>query len=163
MKHVGGGVCVYIDAANLEKGAAAQNIDIDYQKFFVWLQEKYGACHVYFFVGFLPKFQWRYEFLRQAGFALVFKEVVFSGGKPKGNCDADLIVRAMRDYFEGTCKKAILISSDGDYAPLVKFLSEHDTFQTIISPAEPAKCSILLKRLNVSITFLYRMAPHFLL
>ncbi|OGH62103.1 MAG: hypothetical protein A2848_01345 [Candidatus Magasanikbacteria bacterium RIFCSPHIGHO2_01_FULL_50_8] len=146
---------------NQEKAATAQNIELDYQKFFVWLKDKYGADRVYYFVGFMQKFQERYDFLTEVGYTLVFKEVVYSGGKAKGNCDADLVVHVMRDYYEGICKKAVIVSSDGDYAVLVKFLSERGALQTVISPAAPDKCSILLKRLKISMTFLNRIAEHF--
>ncbi len=154
MEEKGGGVFVYIDAANLEKGAASQNIELDYQNFFVWLKEKYHANRVYYFVGYISKFDERYMFLKTIGYTLIFKEVVYSGGKAKGNCDADLVVHVMKDYFEGICSKVVLVSSDGDYAVLVKFLAERSALRTILSPAEPKKCSVLLKRLKISITYL---------
>lgn len=37
----------------------------------------------------------------KSGFTLIFKEVVYDGdGKPKGNCDADLVLQATRRGFE---------------------------------------------------------------
>jgi len=154
MKEKGGGIFAYIDAANLERGSASEQIDLDYQNFYIWLQEKYHIDRVYYFIGYLPKFDERYKYLEEIGFVIVFKEVVYNKGTPKGNCDADLIVYVMRDYFEGYCKKVILVSSDGDYAVLVKFLLEQGALRTVISPSAPNRCSILLKRLKVSITYL---------
>jgi uncharacterized LabA/DUF88 family protein len=75
-------------------------------------------------------------------------------GKPKGNCDADLIVQAMRDSYEGTAEQYILVTSDGDYTPLVKFLLEKKQLIAILSPAPAKKCSILLKRTGAPIVYL---------
>ena len=53
----------------------------------------------------------------------MFKEVIYDGdGKAKGNCDADLVLQATRDAYEDKFGSAIIVSSDGDYAGLVKFL-----------------------------------------
>jgi len=72
-------------------------------------------------------------------------------GKPKGNCDADIVVAAMQDSYEKKFKQAVLVSSDGDYAPLVKFLMERNGILTVVSPYEAKLCSVLLKRTNVKI------------
>ncbi|HNZ55632.1 MAG TPA: hypothetical protein PKN73_02840, partial [Candidatus Paceibacterota bacterium] len=55
---------------------------------------------------------------------------------------------------EENFNKAIIISSDGDYASLVKVLRDKEKLETILSPATANKCSILLKRLNVKISYL---------
>ncbi len=57
------------------------------------------------------------------------------------------------DFFEKKFNKAVLISSDGDYACLVKFLKEKGVFYSLISPSN--KCSFLLRKLNICITYLY--------
>ena len=93
--------------------------------------------------------------MQKAGFTLIFKEVVYgTDGKPKGNCDADLVLQATRDVYENSCEKLALITSDGDYASLVKFLQEKDKLKIILSPSIQEKCSILLKRTNAPITYL---------
>ena len=51
-------------------------------------------------------------------------------------------------------QKAVLVSSDGDYAGLVKFLLEKDKFLAVVSPAVAIKCSILLKRTGAKISYL---------
>ncbi len=51
-------------------------------------------------------------------------------------------------------RNAFIVTSDGDYASLVKMLKERDALGAVISPAEEKKCSILLKKTNASITFL---------
>ena len=96
-----------------------------------------------------------YTSLQNAGYKLVFKEVVFDGdGKAKGNCDADLVLQATRDVFENEINSVILVSSDGDYAPLVYFWIEKGIHCTILSPAPVNKCSILLKKTGAPIVYL---------
>jgi uncharacterized LabA/DUF88 family protein len=80
---------------------------------------------------------------------------VYDGnGKPKGNCDADLVLQAARDSYENSCDKAIIVSSDGDYASLVEFLKDKNRLLTILSPSVEKKCSILLKRTGAKIVYL---------
>ena len=145
----------YIDAANLHKGVESLGWSLDYKRFRIWLRDKYGIAQAYIFIGLVPKYKDLYTSLQEAGFTLVFKEITYDGeGKVKGNCDADLVLKATRDAYENSFEKAILISSDGDYAGLVKFLLEKDKFLAVISPAVAVKCSILLKRTGVKISYL---------
>lgn len=145
----------YIDGANLHKGVENLGWRLDYKRFRVWLKDKYGVSQAYLFIGLIPKNKDLYTKLQEAGFTLVFKEVVYdSEGRVKGNCDADLVLKATRDAYENTFSKAILVSSDGDYSGLVKFLQEKDKFLSIISPAVAKKCSILLKRTAAKIAYL---------
>ena len=103
----------------------------------------------------IPKYKELYTYLQECGFTLVFKEVIYDGsGKPKGNCDADLVLQAARDTYENKFSKAILVSSDGDYAGLIKFLKENDKIRIILSPHPENLCSILLKRTGVPIAYL---------
>lgn len=143
----------YIDGANLHKGIATLGWDMDYKRFRVWLSEKYGVRSAYLFIGLIPRYKELYKYLQESGFTLVFKEVVYDGdGKPKGNCDADLVLQAVRDTYENKFDNAILVSSDGDYAGLVKFLIEKQKFSVVLSPHLQDKCSILLKRTGAKIS-----------
>lgn len=144
----------YIDAANLDQALKVLDWKIDYGRFRVWLKDKYKVEKAYIFIGLIPKYKSLYTYLSEAGFTLVFKEVVYHGSnKPKGNCDTDLIMQVMEDFYEGNLQKAILVASDGDYAPMVKKLYESDKFHTILSPAPSNKCSILLKRTGAKIAY----------
>lgn len=103
----------------------------------------------------MPKYAHLYTRLQEQGYTLVFKDVIYDGnGKAKGNCDADLVVTAMQDAYENKFGTAILVSSDGDYAPLVKFLLTKEKMLAVISPYETAKCSVLLKRTGVKIAYI---------
>ncbi|MDP3729543.1 MAG: NYN domain-containing protein [bacterium] len=145
----------YIDGANLHKGIENLGWRLNYKRFRVWLEDKYGVSQAYIFIGLVPKYKDLYTALQEAGFTLVFKEITYDGdGRVKGNCDADLVLKTTRDAYESVFNKAVLVSSDGDYAGLVKFLQEKDKFLAIISPAMPEKCSVLLKRTNARIAYL---------
>jgi len=147
--------CAYIDGANLHKGITGLGWNLDYKRFRVWLSEKYGAHTAYLFIGLIPKYKVLYKYLQECGFTLIFKEVVYDGdGKPKGNCDADLVLQATCDAYENNFDNALLVASDGDYAGLVEFLHKKHKFLVVLSPHLKDKCSILLKRTGVKIAYI---------
>jgi hypothetical protein len=144
---------IYIDAANLHKGSLQVGLNLDYRKLKIWLQEKFKPDHVFLFIGHLPSQQKLYRELLTHGFDLIYKEVVIDDkGKIKGNCDADLVLKCVSDFYENKFTSMVLISSDGDYAGLVKFMKERDHFHLLISPSN--KCSFLLRKLNIPILYL---------
>lgn len=144
---------VYIDGANLHKGTQGLGWTLDYERFFVWLRDKYRIERAYLFIGLIPKNKDLYTKLQEAGYTLVYKEITFDGtGKVKGNCDADLVLKVTSDYYEKHFDQVVLVSSDGDYAGLVQFLKERQSFRTLISPSN--NCSFLLRKLNIPIVYL---------
>ena len=143
----------YIDGANLHKGVMQLGWQLDYAKFRVWLKEKYGVSRAYLFLGLVPKYKNVYTSLQEAGFTLVFKETTYDNeGRVKGNCDADLVLKAAVDYYEKRFNKAILVSSDGDYACLAAFFKEKEVLRSLVSPSN--KCSFLLRKINIPILYL---------
>jgi len=145
----------YIDGANLHKGVADLGWSLDYFRFRVWLREKYSIDRAYLFIGLISKHKELYTYLQEAGFTLVFKDITYdSVGRVKGNCDADLVLAAVRDTYENNFNQVVLVSCDGDYSGLVKFLMEKKKFKTILSPNNKNKLSILLKRTNAPIAYL---------
>ena len=145
----------YIDGANLHKGISTLSWEFSYERFRIWLKDKYGVKNAYLFLGYIPKYKDRYAVLQEQGYILVFKDVIFDGnGKAKGNCDADIVVHSMQGAYENKFEKMVLVSSDGDYAPLVKFLKGKDKMGFVISPYETKKCSVLLKRTGVKISYI---------
>jgi len=145
----------YIDGANLHKALEQAGWKLDYARFRIWLREKYSVEQAYIFIGLIPRYKDLYTYLQQCLFTLIFKEVVYDNdGKPKGNCDADLVLQAVCDTYEQKCDCVIIVSSDGDYAGLIKFLQKQRKLQVILSPAIPAKCSILLKRTGAVISYI---------
>ncbi|HCC83939.1 TPA: hypothetical protein DEP96_03755 [Candidatus Uhrbacteria bacterium] len=145
----------YIDGANLHNGISAQGWKLDYRSFRAWLKEKYGVRDAYLFIGLMPDKAVLYTNLQRAGFILIFKDVVYNSvGKAKGNCDADLVLQCVVDFFNKKYEQAIIVSSDGDYACLVKFLQEQDAMRIIVSPSIQQHCSILLKKTGAPIAHL---------
>ncbi|PIR92730.1 hypothetical protein COU01_00470 [Candidatus Falkowbacteria bacterium CG10_big_fil_rev_8_21_14_0_10_44_15] len=143
----------YIDAANLHRGVIQLGWQLDYAKFRIWLKEKYGVSQAYLFIGLVPKHKDLYTSLQEAGFTLIFKETTYDGeGRIKGNCDADLVLKAVVDYFEKKFDQSVLVSSDGDYSSLAKFFKERQVLRTLVSPSN--KCSFLLRKINIPILYL---------
>lgn len=154
MKRAGNNIA-YIDGANLYMGASHMRLRLDYRRFRIWLAEKHGVNRAYLFLGLIPKFSALYKSLQEDGFTLVFKETIYdSEGKPKGNCDADLVLQAVRDVYESDYGQAVIVSSDGDFASTVAFLMQKKRAKIVVSPHPKEKCSILLKRTNIAITYL---------
>ncbi len=145
----------YIDAANLDQSLKRTlEWKLDYAAFRIWLKEKYDVDQAFIFIGLVPKYKNLYTYLQECGFELAFKDVLYHNGTPKGNCDSDLLMKASQDLYEGNLKKAVLVASDGDYAPLVKVLIEKDSLKIILSPARAEKCSLLLKRTGADISYI---------
>jgi uncharacterized LabA/DUF88 family protein len=145
----------YIDGANLYKGIESLGWKLDYLRFRKWLTDKYQVKRSYLFIGLVPKFKDLYTYLQESGFTLIFKETTYDGsGKIKGNCDADLVLQVISDYYENNFGKAVIVASDGDYASLIDFLKDRKRIKILLSPADERKCSILLKRTNIPITYL---------
>ena len=143
----------YIDGANLHKSIGALGWKLDYRVFRRWLEQKYQVNAVYLFLGLVPQNKDLYMRLQEYGYILVYKEITYDGdGKVKGNCDADLVLKVARDYYEGRLGRALLISSDGDYSSLVAFLKEMGVFRALLSPSN--HCSFLLRKLNIPIVYL---------
>ncbi len=144
----------YIDGANLHVGIRALGWKLDYARFRVWLREKFFVDKAYLFIGLITKNAVLYQKLQEAGFVLVFKETVcVPEGKVKGNCDADLVLKAVSDFYEKKYHQAVIVSGDGDFASLVSFLKERNAFRELVA-IDNKKCSILLKRTNVRIVYL---------
>ena len=143
----------YIDGANLHKGTVELGWMIDYGKFFTWLKDKYAIKVAYMFIGSVSKYASLYEKMKNAGFTLIFKDTTNDRyGQIKGNCDADLVLQATRDVFEKEYGNTIIVSSDGDFSGLVRFLQEKGKMEAVLSPSN--RCSIFLLRTGASLTYL---------
>ncbi len=147
------GTHIYIDGNNLYRAAKELGYKIDYKRFRGWLRQKYSPTQVYLFIGLVPKRAAFYEALQEAGYILVFKQTVSVGGVIKGNCDAELVLKAVTDFYTKTCSSCWLVTGDGDFGCLVEFLRNNSAIEGVISPDEN-KCSILIKNKNTDIVFL---------
>lgn len=134
----------FIDNQNLYQGIKELNWRLDWKKFRTYLLEKYKVSRAYLFLGYVEENQKMYKFLERAGFFLRFKKTSFdSNHKVKGNVDVFLTLQTIieiNDY-----NKALIVTSDGDFYPLVEYLIKQDKLLSVLSPDEHI-CSRLLKQ-----------------
>ena len=145
----------FIDSQNLNLAVQDMGWRLDWQRFRVYMREKFGVTTAYMFLGYLEENQDLYRALQRAGYVLVFKPVVRNHkGEVKGNVDADLVLQVMIDYDE--YDQAVIVSGDGDFYGLLKYLHGQDKLARLIVPNK-YKYSVLLRRPPLStkvITFL---------
>ena len=151
---------IYIDGNNLYRSAKELGFEIDYKKFRGWLRQKYNPTQVYLFIGLVPSRTSFYEHLQECGFILIFKQTISVEGTVKGNCDAELVLKTVSDFYTKAFTSCVLITGDGDFGCLVEFLQTNNSPVRIISPDEK-KCSILLRNKNTEITFLNELYHKF--
>ena len=144
---------IYIDGNNLYRGGTSLGYDIDYKKLRGWLSQKYKAKNIYLFIGLVPYRAKFYSYLQDCGYKIIFKQTGTVNGTIKGNCDAELVLRCVSDYYLKNYDECILVTGDGDFGCLVEFLKESNAIQGLVSP-DLNKCSILLRNKNVEITYL---------
>lgn len=130
-------VYAFIDSQNLNLGVRSQGWQIDYKRFRLYLKNKYNVTQAYVFIGMVTHNQPLYTMLQEAGFILVFKPTIryFEDGKEtvKGNVDAELVLYAAAIEYDNY-DKAIIVSGDGDFQCLVRFLAERDKLLHLMTP-----------------------------
>lgn len=134
----------YIDSANLHRASNELGFDIDYKKFRGWLKQKYGVEKAYIFIGLIPKSAKRYEYLQRCGFILIFKETISVEKIIKGNCDAELVLHSVSDFYKKEFDKCLLITGDGDFACLIDFFQKENVLLCVLAPNKN-KCSFLIR------------------
>ncbi len=119
--------------------------NLDYQRFRVYIQDKYNIEEAYYFIGYDDQ-SGLYTKLQKAGFIVVFnphKESQISS--KKWNVDVNLAFHMMRSLIEDDFSEIMLISGDGDYKPVVEYLIEKNRFLRILAP-NMQYCSSLYKK-----------------
>lgn len=133
----------FIDSQNVNLGVREAGWKLDYRKFRTYLSEKYNVSKAYLFIGYMPQNSDLYAFLQDSGYICVFRPTLtYKDGSTKGNCDAELVLNAMIQFQ--SYKKALIISGDGDFQCLAKYLYEQGKLGAIVVPNK-AKFSGLLK------------------
>lgn len=134
----------FIDSQNLNLGIKSTGWKLDFEKFRRYLKEKYGVSTAYLFIGYVPANNDIYSSLQKMGYVLVFKPTVpDKNGNVKGNIDADLVLQVMIDYLK--YDKAVIVTSDGDFYSLVKYLYDNGKLKFVMSPYVKT-CSLLLRK-----------------
>jgi uncharacterized LabA/DUF88 family protein len=133
----------FIDSQNLNLGIRELGWKLDNQRFRIYLKEKYNVTKAFLFIGYMPQNADLYTFLQEAGFICIFRPTLtYRDGTTKGNCDAELVLNAMIQF--PNYEKAIIVSGDGDFQCLAKYLFEQDKLSAIMVPNQQ-KYSGLLK------------------
>ena len=133
----------FIDSQNLNLAIQSLGWRLDFRRFRQYLSDKYSVSKAYLFIGYVPGNTRLYTFLQDAGYACVFKPTLTNPhGATKGNCDAELVLQAMIELRR--YKKAIIVTGDGDFYCLIKYLLEIDKLEAVIIPNR-RKFSALLK------------------
>src|SRR6185312_8386406 len=106
---------------------------IDWKRFRIYLSENYAVTKAFLFIGYIEGNSQLYAALQEAGFICIFKPTLkYKDGTTKGNCDAELVLQAMIEFDD--YEKAIIVTGDGDFYCLVKYLSEKDKLAALMIP-----------------------------
>lgn len=134
----------FIDSQNVNLAIRTLGWRIDWQRFRVYLKEKYSVQKAFLFIGYIEGNNELYTSLQSAGFICIFKPTLrYKDGATKGNCDAELVLQTMIEYKN--YEKAIIVTGDGDFYCLVNYLLQNDKLERVLIP-NYFKYSALLKR-----------------
>lgn len=132
MKKIGNNYA-FIDSQNLNLAIRDLGWILDFKRFRVYLKDKYGVSKAFIFIGYIEKNKKLYDFLKHAGYICIFKPTVeYKDGHTKGNCDAELVLQTMIEL--SNFEKSIIVSGDGDFHCLVKYLIEKKKLGFILVP-----------------------------
>ncbi len=122
-KHLSCTTYAFIDASNIIYGARSGNWLIDQQKLYYYLQNKYQVTKAFFYYGKDSNSLKKERFLHKLsvfGYILRVKTIKHFGHKAKANCDVDLTMDML--LFRNQYSRAIVLSGDGDFTPLLAYL-----------------------------------------
>ncbi len=123
----------FIDSQNLNLSIRSLGWVLDFSRFRIYLKEKYGVSKAFLFIGYVDGNQDLYTALQEYGYILVFKPTLeCKSGKTKGNCDAELVLQSMIEY--DNYEKAVIVTGDGDFHCLVKYLVEKEKLKVVMVP-----------------------------
>ncbi len=142
----------YKSVQEIKEELEALEIELDLKEFRVYLTEKHAVKIAYYFVGYVPRYQSLYADLRSQGYELKYKEVAILEDRIKGNVDVNLTLQSMIDIND--YEKAVVITSDGDYACLVEYLHSKGKLECLIACSRGGS-SYLLRKLHGRIRMFY--------
>ena len=133
----------FIDSQNVNLAIQGLGWKIDWRRLRVHLKEKYRVEKAFLFIGYIEGNSRLYTSLQDAGFICIFKPtLMYKDGATKGNCDAELVLQAMIEYQN--YEKAVIVTGDGDFYCLAKYLLEQDKLVALLIPNKH-RFSALLK------------------
>lgn len=133
----------FIDSQNVNLAIRQQGWMLNFTRFRIYLADKYGVTKAFLFIGFVEGNNDLYKYLQEAGFICIFKPTLrYKDGTVKGNCDAELVLHVMIEL--PNFAKAVIVTGDGDFYCLIKFLLEQKKLKIVLIP-DRFKYSALLK------------------
>ena len=109
------------------------------------MKDQYNVEKAYYFLGAVDEEnQDIYELIQEAGFILMFREHSRSMlGKKKGNVDTDIVFSVMSKIADGEkFEQVVLVSGDGDYFKMIRYLVEKERFCKLLSPNRHSTSSL---------------------
>jgi uncharacterized LabA/DUF88 family protein len=128
----------FIDSQNVNLAIKGLGWRLDFQRFRIYLKDKYGVSKAFAFIGYMPGNQHLYTSLQKAGYIIVFKptlqyiDPLTKQVITKGNVDAELVLHAMIEY--PNYEKAVIVTGDGDFYCLVDYLAKHGKLEKLLIP-----------------------------
>ncbi len=140
----------FIDGQNLHLGTTKSDGKwiVDLSRFRIYLNKKYGVEKAYYYLGYASdEYEYLYTKIQEAGFIMNFKKHnIFMETKKKGNVDTDIVFDIMKKlYRKEKFDKVVLVSGDGDYIKLVKFLIKENKFKKVLFPNKKFASSLYKK------------------
>lgn len=142
----------FIDCQNIHQSTYYMGWLIDWQKFMIYLKEKYCISKAYIFAGYDSKYKSLYQKMRVAGYIIIFKPIIHIKDKTKGNIDADLVLETMIEI--NNFNKALIVSSDGDFYSLVRYLYSKDKLIGVLGSNNSRTSRLLKKEAKEKINFI---------
>jgi len=156
LKNKKGNNFAFIDSQNVNLAIKDQGWVLDWSKFRKYLKEKYGVSRAYLFIGYVEGNNDLYASLQQNGYILIFKPTLaLPDGRVKGNVDAELVLYSMIEY--NNYDKAVIITGDGDFYCLVKYLREQGKLATLLVPNFHKYSGLLKKSAGKLISFMNQL------
>ena len=142
----------FIDSNNLYLSIRQQGWKLDFRRFRNYLQDKYNVTKAFLAIGHVAQHKKLYAALRQDGYDLIFKPtLLLPDGRVKGDVDAELVLQALAEY--NNYDKAVIVSNDGDFHCLVRYLQQQNKLLRLIIP-DRNNYSSLLTRFSAHIAFM---------
>lgn len=123
----------FIDSQNLNLGIEVQGWKLDYQKFRIYLKDKYNINKAFLFIGYIPGNEPLYNRFKEYGFEVVFRPALeYKQSKFKNNVEPEMVLCALKEieYYD----KALIVTGDGDYYCLIDFLEKKRKFLKLLVP-----------------------------
>jgi len=132
----------FIDSQNVNLSIRELGWALDTKRFRKYIEDKYSITKAFLFIGYVSKYKYLYDSLKRHGYILIYKPTMkLPSGDVKGNVDAELVLHTMIEY--PNFDKALIITGDGDFHCLVKYLINKDKLLKLLIPDKNGYSSLL--------------------